>query len=62
MTTKTLAIKDAFKILGVSPPTGYKRLISTGKLKTYKIGRRRYTTDEAVEKCRRGLFDEMGRR
>lgn len=47
MKTKPKTMEEARDSLRVSPPTLYK-LINSGKLKTYKIGRRRFTTDVAL--------------
>ncbi len=41
-------IEEARSRLQVSRPTIYSK-IATGELKTYKIGRRRFTTDEFVD-------------
>jgi excisionase family DNA binding protein len=41
-------IEDARTRLQVSRPTLYQK-IATGELKTYKIGRRRFTTDEFID-------------
>jgi len=40
-------IAEAFEILGVSRPLGSK-LIHTGELRTYTVGRNRYTTADAL--------------
>jgi excisionase family DNA binding protein len=40
-------VRDAFKLLRVSEPTGYK-LIRSGELASYTIGVRRYVTGEAI--------------
>ncbi len=45
-TTRT--IEEARERLRVSRPTIYKK-IAAGELKTYKIGRRRFTTDEFLD-------------
>ena len=54
--TKTMA--EARELLRVSPPTLY-RLINENKLKTYKVGRRRYTTTESINACIKTLELEM---
>lgn len=41
-------IEDARTRLQVSRPTLYQK-IASGELKTYKIGRRRFTTDEFID-------------
>lgn len=57
MNELTYPIREAFKTLQVSPPTGYK-LIHSGVLKTYKIGRRRYATAEQIQECIERLSKE----
>ena len=49
MQALTMSITDAAKALSVSRPTIYK-LIQTGKLNTFTIGRRRLVTPEALNK------------
>ena len=49
MQALTMSITDAAKALNVSRPTIYK-LIQTGKLNTFTIGRRRLVTPEALNK------------
>ena len=41
-------IEDARLRLQISRPTLYQK-IATGELKTYKVGRRRFTTDEFID-------------
>lgn len=41
-------IEEARARLRISRPTIYQK-IATGELKTYKIGRRRFTTDEFID-------------
>lgn len=41
-------IEDARQRLRVSRPTLYQK-IASGELKTYKVGRRRFTTDEFID-------------
>jgi excisionase family DNA binding protein len=41
-------IEEARERLRVSRPTVYQK-IATGELKTYKVGRRRFTTDEFID-------------
>ena len=43
-------IEEAFDVIGVNRSAGYK-LISEGKLETYRIGKRRNATHEACVKC-----------
>lgn len=43
-------ILETFAILGVSPPVGY-RLIKDGYLKTHCIGRNRYASAKAIDRC-----------
>lgn len=43
-------IRDAFKELKVSHVVGY-RLIDSGILQSYTVGRRRYATGEQVQRC-----------
>lgn len=45
--------------LKISQPTLY-RLINENKLKTYKIGRRRFTTETSINECVETLEKEMG--
>lgn len=49
MQALTMSITDAAKALSVSRPTIYK-LIQTGKLNTFTIGRRRLVTPKAINK------------
>jgi hypothetical protein len=50
-----IPILDAKNPLGrISTPTLY-GLINCGDLKTYKIGRKRYTTDAYIQECLRTL-------
>jgi hypothetical protein len=50
-------ILEAKKPLGdISTPTLY-NLINSGTLKTYKIGRGRYTTDVYIQECIRTLTE-----
>lgn len=42
---------------GISTPTLYD-LINSGKLKTYKIGRKRYTTEVYISECIRTLTQQ----
>jgi excisionase family DNA binding protein len=51
---RLLSIKEATFQLGVSRTTTYE-LIAAGKLKTVKIGRRRFVTVEAIEEFIAGL-------
>lgn len=57
MNSKNRTMPEAAEWFGVTPPTIYK-LISAGKLRTFKVGRRRFTTDEALEQCRKQLERE----
>ena len=43
-----LSVNEAMECLRVSRPTFYS-LISSGQLKTYKVGRRRFTTAEYID-------------
>ncbi len=54
---KSLTINDALEILSISRPTIY-QLIRSGKLKTYKVGARRFTTHECIEECRQDLLSQ----
>lgn len=45
---KAMPIREGFERLGVSHPTGYAE-IHAGRLRTFKIGRRRYVTPEALD-------------
>ena len=45
---------DAMESLSVSRPTLYK-LINTNRLRTYRIGKRRYCTQDALVECQRGF-------
>jgi len=49
---------ETFDELHTSRATGYKELINPGKLKTYKIGRRRYCSRDAIIECQRLLEKE----
>lgn len=53
-------LKRAAERIGVSLPTIYK-LIHDGKLKTYKVGRARRVTDEAIAECIAALEAESSR-
>lgn len=57
MDSKNRTMAEAKDWLRVSQPTLY-RLINENKLKTYKIGRRRYTTVQALENCVKNLESE----
>lgn len=57
MQNPSLTMLEAQNRLKVSGPTLYK-LISQNKLKTYKIGRRRFTTIESIEKLISSLENE----
>ena len=50
MHTFTMTISDAAKALNVSRPTIYK-LIQSGTLETFTIGRRRLVTPDALRSC-----------
>ncbi|MGH7193544.1 MAG: helix-turn-helix domain-containing protein [Candidatus Saccharimonadales bacterium] len=43
-------IEEAFDLIGVSRTRGY-QLINSGKLKTFKDGKRRLATHRALEEC-----------
>jgi len=43
-----MPIREGFTRLGISHPTGYAE-IHAGRLRTFKIGRRRYVTEEALD-------------
>ncbi|NVZ10647.1 helix-turn-helix domain-containing protein [Allochromatium humboldtianum] len=45
-----VTIEDAAKTLGIAKSTAYK-LISRGELRTFKIGRARRVTPDAIEDC-----------
>jgi excisionase family DNA binding protein len=57
MQTQPLTMLEAIDKLKVSTPTLYK-LINTKKLTTYKVGRRRYTTVDAINKLISDLENE----
>ncbi len=50
MTIKPLAVtlKDGFRMIPVSPATGY-RLIAAGELETFKVGRATRITVSSIE-------------
>lgn len=48
--SETRTMSEAGEILRISQPVLYK-LINENKLKTYKIGRRRFTTVQALNEC-----------
>jgi hypothetical protein len=51
-------IREAFKDhLKVSIPSGY-ALVNSGKLRTYKVGRNRYTTTSYIQDCINKLTTE----
>lgn len=54
-------IREAQERLKISRPTIYK-LIADGALKTYKIGRRRFTADEYIDGCIEKLTAKAGGR
>lgn len=56
---KAIPIREGFSRLNISHPTGY-RLINAGKLRSFKIGRKRYTTPEAIDDCIAALEREQG--
>ncbi len=43
-------IDEAFEVIGVNRSMGY-RLIADGKLESFRLGKRRYATREALKKC-----------
>ncbi len=57
MSKLTYTISECMIALCISRGTIYD-LINSGKLKSYKIGRRRYTTHEALIECQRNLIEE----
>ncbi len=50
----TYPIREAFRLLCVSPPVGY-RLVHAGTLRSYKLGSRRFATAESIRECLRAL-------
>jgi len=54
MVSQNKTMSEAKDWLRVSQPTLY-RLINENKLKTYQIGRRRFTTVQELENCVRSL-------
>jgi hypothetical protein len=44
------ALEEAFDVIGVNRSAGYK-LMADGKLETFKLGKRRFVTRKACEKC-----------
>lgn len=57
-TPKAIAIALAFEMLDVSRATGYEKFVNTGRLRTFKIGKSRKTTPEAVQELIRDLEGE----
>lgn len=57
---KAMPISEGLQRLGISHPTGY-REIHAGRLRTFKIGRRRYITDEALDEYIKQRERETGR-
>lgn len=55
-TKKRLAypIEEAFNLIGVSRTRGY-QLINAGTLRTYKVGKRRLCSHEALVECQQTL-------
>lgn len=54
-------IDEAFDVIGVNRSMGY-RLISEGKLESFRLGKRRYATRKACERCLELLVsDSQGR-
>ena len=43
-------LEEAFELLGVNRSAGY-GLMRDGKLETFKLGKRRFVTRKAAEKC-----------
>jgi excisionase family DNA binding protein len=55
---KTGSMDYACERIGVSEPTLYK-LIRSGHLRTFTVGRRRLTTDTAIDACLERLMREQ---
>jgi len=51
--TRDLTIQEACEVFRVTPPTVYK-MMNTGKLETYTVGRSRRITRESIERVRQG--------
>lgn len=49
-TPQVFTVKEAFQALKVSRPVGY-RLLNTGTLESYTLGRRRYVTAAMLDRC-----------
>ena len=43
-------LEEAFEVIGVNRSAGY-NLMRDGKLETFKLGKRRFATRKACEKC-----------
>lgn len=43
-------LEEGFEVIGVNRSAGY-ALMRDGKLETYKVGKRRFVTRKACEKC-----------
>lgn len=52
--TDTVTVREAAAWLRITHPTLY-RLINAGRLRTFKIGSRRFTTVKWLEECRERL-------
>lgn len=50
-------LEDAFDLIGVNRSAGY-NLMRDGKLETFKLGKRRFATRKACEKCVELLVSE----
>jgi excisionase family DNA binding protein len=57
MEQENLSIKEAARWFNCTPPTLY-RLISSGDLKTFKVGRRRFISRQALYDCRANLEEQ----
>ncbi len=57
MSNLAYSMNEAMAELRISRKTIYD-LINSRKLKSYKIGRRRYTTHDALIECQRKLVEE----
>lgn len=56
----TYAMEEAMDALRISRATIYD-LVNNGKLRTYKIGRRRFCTHDAIIQCQHALEEEAQR-
>lgn len=50
---RDLTIQEACEVFRVTPPTVYK-MMNSGKLESYTVGRSRRITHESIERVRKG--------